>query len=585
MSFIKKERNLNRKAMNKKYKNWKENKYLSENEKIEIKKLNGKGVKDSFYKYLEFGTGGMRGIMGMGTNRMNIYMIRKATQGLSNYLINSSGEFGKNKGVVIAYDCRINSYEFALNSALVLCANGIKTYLFSSLRSTPELSFAVRELGCQAGIMITASHNPKEYNGYKVYWEDGGQLVEPQASGIIEEVDKTDEFEDVKIVTQEEAEKLGLLNILNDELDSKYLEKVKKESILKDLSNKENFKLVYSPLHGTGGKPVKRLFNELGYKSVHIVEAQEKPDGEFPTCSYANPEEKNVFNLSIKLADEVRAKVCLANDPDADRTGMMVKEDNEWIYLNGNKIGMLLLKYILDNKKDIPENGAVVTTIVSAPILDKIAEERNLKVFRTLTGFKYIGEKIREFEEGKYDNSFVFGMEESIGYLKGTYVRDKDGILGVMLLTEMTAYFESIGTSPVKELEKLYDKYGWYSEITYPVKREGIQGTEEIKKMMEELRKRDLKVLLDKKINIVKDYKVKKEKNYLNNSESELFLPESDVIQYILEDETYITVRPSGTEPKIKYYIYTREKSKEEADKKLEDILNNFKKYMESFLN
>ena len=569
----------------KRYIKW-ENNLIKNSEDIDkLNSLFENEIKDAFYKYLEFGTGGMRGIMGMGTNRMNIYMIRKVTQGLSNYLINSTGVIGKNKGVVIAYDCRINSYEFALNSALVLCANGIKTYLFSSLRSTPELSFAVRELGCQAGIMITASHNPKEYNGYKVYWEDGGQLIEPQASGIIEEVNKTDEFEDVKLLTQEEAENLGLLNILNDELDSKYLENVKRESILKNLPNKENFKLVYSPLHGTGGRPVKRLLNELGYKNVYIVKAQEKPDGEFPTCSYANPEEKNVFDLSIKLADEIGAKVCLANDPDADRTGMMVKEENEWIYLNGNQIGMLLLKYILDNKKEIPENGAVVTTIVSTPILDKIAEERNLKVFRTLTGFKYIGEKIREFEKGKYANSFVFGMEESIGYLKGTYVRDKDGILGVMLLTEMTAYFESIGTSPVKELEKLYDKYGWYSEITYPVKREGIQGTEEIKKMMEELRKRDLKVLLDKKINIVRDYKVKKEKNYLNNSESELFLPESDVIQYILEDETYIIVRPSGTEPKIKYYIYTRGKSKEEADKKLEDILNNFKKYMESFLN
>ena len=412
-----------------------------------------------------------------------------------------------------------------------------------------------------------------------------GQLVEPQASGIIEEVNKTDEFEDVKLITQEEAENLGLLNILNDELDSKYLENVKKESILKDLPNKENFKLVYSPLHGTGGRPVKRLLNELGYKNVYIVEAQEKPDGEFPTCSYANPEEKNVFDLSIKLADEIGVKVCLSNDPDADRTGMMVKENNEWIYLNGNQIGMLLLKYILDNKKDIPKNGAVVTTIVSTPILDKIAKERNLKVFRTLTGFKYIGEKIREFEEGKYDNSFVFGMEESIGYLKGTYVRDKDGILGVMLLTEMAAYFESIGTSPVKELEKLYDRYGWYSEITYPVKREGIQGTEEIKRMMEELRKRDLKVLLNKKINIVRDYKLKKEKNYLNDSESELFLPESDVVQYILEDETYITVRPSGTEPKIKYYIYTKGKSKRESDEKLENILNNLKEYMESLLN
>ena len=566
------------------HQNWKENKYLSKNEKIKIENLKEEEIKDSFYKYLEFGTGGMRGIMGMGTNRMNIYMIRKATQGLSNYLINSSGEFGKNKGVVIAYDCRINSYEFALNSALVLCANGIKTYLFSSLRSTPELSFAVRKLGCQAGIMITASHNPKEYNGYKVYWEDGGQLVEPQASEIIKEVNKTDEFEDVKLITKKEAENLGLLNILNDELDDKYLENVKKESILKNLPNKEKFKLVYSPLHGTGGRPVKRLLNELGYKNAYIVEAQKKPDGEFLTCSYANPEEKNVFDLSIKLADEIGAKVCLANDPDADRTGMMVKEDNEWIYLNGNKIGMLLLKYILDNKKDIPENGAVVTTIVSTPILDKIAEERNLKVFRTLTGFKYIGEKIREFEERKYDNSFVFGMEESIGYLKGTYVRDKDGILGVMLLTEMTAYFENIGTSSVKELEKLYDKYGWYNEITYSLKREGIQGTEEIKRMMKELRKRDLKVLLNKKINIVRDYKLKKEKNYLNDSESELFLPESDVIQYILEDETYITVRPSGTEPKIKYYIYTKGKNKKEADEKLENILNDFKEYMESLL-
>ncbi|WP_462351478.1 phospho-sugar mutase [Fusobacterium varium] len=563
----------------KNYEKWKNNKEINK-----LNSLSENEIKDCFFKYLEFGTGGMRGIMSLGTNRMNIYMIRKATQGLSNYLINSSGELGKNKGVVIAYDCRINSYEFALNSALVLCANGIRTYLFSSLRSTPELSFAVRELGCRAGIMITASHNPKEYNGYKVYWEDGGQLVEPQASGIIEEVNKTDEFKDVKLLTQEKAEKSGLLNILNDELDSKYLENVKKESILKDLPNKENFKLVYSPLHGTGGRPVKRLLNELGYKNVYMVEAQEKPDGEFPTCSYANPEEKNVFDLSIKLADEVGAKVCLANDPDADRTGMMVKEDNEWIYLNGNQIGMLLLKYILDNKKDIPENGAIVTTIVSTPILDRIAEERKLKVFRTLTGFKYIGEKIREFEEGKYDNSFVFGMEESIGYLKGTYVRDKDGILGVMLLTEMTAYFESIGTSSIKELKKLYDKYGWYSEITYPVTREGSQGTEEIKKMMEELRKRDLKGLLDKKINILRDYKLKKEKNYLNNSESELFLPESDVIQYILEDETYITVRPSGTEPKIKYYIYTKGKSKEEADKKLEDILNDFKKYMELLL-
>ena len=527
---------------------------------------------DNFSKYLEFGTGGMRGIMGIGTNRMNEYMIGKATQGLANYLIKSSGEIGKVKGIVIGYDSRINSVEFAERTALVLCANGIKTYLFDSIKSTPELSFAVRELKCQAGVMITASHNPKEYNGYKVYWEDGGQLVEPQASGIIEEVNNTDEFDDVKAITKEEALANGLLTILSNELDSKYLESVKKEAILKNLP--KDIKIVYSPLHGTGGRPVKRLLEELGYINIYGVDEQFEPNGEFPTCHYANPEEKSVFDLAIKLADEKGANICIANDPDADRTGMMVKEDGEWIYFNGNQIGSLLLSYILKNSKEIKENSAVISTIVTTPMLDLLAKDYNLKVFRTLTGFKYIGEKIREFEEGKYDNTFLFGMEESIGYLKGDYVRDKDGILGVMLIVEMCSYFESIGTTPLKELNKLYDKYGWYSEITYPVTRVGEKGQEEISTMMSELRKKDSKEFLEEKVVTRYDYKY-----------DELGLPKSNVIQYILEDGSYITIRPSGTEPKIKYYIYTKDISKEKADKKLQNLLEKLKEYMESLLD
>ena len=561
------------------YTKWLNSSFLEENEKEIIFNLSETEKDECFSGYLEFGTGGMRGIMGLGTNRMNKYIIRKATQGLSNYLIKICGEVGKDKGVVISFDCRNNSSDFAMETALVLCANGVKTYLFSSLRSTPELSFAVRELKCQAGVMITASHNPKKYNGYKVYWEDGGQLVEPQASGIVSEVNNVDEFSDVKLISKEEAISSGILNILNDELDEKYLSHVKNESILN--VSKKDFKLVYSPLHGTGGRPVKKLLSDLGY-SVFVPREQEFPDGNFPTCSYANPEEKNVFDLSIKLADEVGAEVCITNDPDADRTGMMVKHKGKWIYLNGNQIGILLLDYILKNSKNIPKNSAIVSTIVSTPMLDFIAEDNNLKIFRTLTGFKYIGEKIREFEEGKYNNSFLFGMEESIGYLKGTYVRDKDGVVGAMLLSEMACYYKSKNISLIEVLEDLYNKYGWYSEITYPVKKEGIQGSEDIKNMMKNLREKDLNVLLNKKINTVRDYKLQIEKDYVNNSQSKLDLPVSNVIQYILEDGTYITVRPSGTEPKIKYYIYTKGNSKEEADEKLDLILNEFKEYMES---
>ncbi|MCI7189018.1 MAG: phospho-sugar mutase [Fusobacterium mortiferum] len=527
---------------------------------------------DNFSKYLEFGTGGMRGIMGIGTNRMNKYMIGKATQGLANYLIKTTGEVGKTKGVVIGYDSRINSVEFAERTALVLCANGIKTYLFDSIKSTPELSFAVRELKCQAGVMITASHNPKEYNGYKVYWEDGGQLVEPQASGIIEEVNNADEFDDVRIITREEALTNGLLTILLDELDIKYLESVKKESILNNLP--KDIKIVYSPLHGTGGRPVKSLLEELGYTNIYVVDEQFEPNGEFPTCHYANPEDESAFKLSVELANKKEINICVANDPDTDRAGMMVKEDGEWVYFNGNQIGALLLSYILEHSKEIKKNSAVISTIVTTPMLDLLARDYNLKIFRTLTGFKYIGEKIREFEEGKYDNTFLFGMEESIGYLKGDYVRDKDGILGVMLIVEMCSYFESIGTTPLKELNKLYDKYGWYSEITYPVTRVGEKGQEEISTMMSELRKKDSKEFLEEKVVTRYDYKY-----------DELGLPKSNVIQYILEDGSYITIRPSGTEPKIKYYIYTKDISKEKADKKLQNLLEKLKEYMESLLD
>ncbi len=570
-----------------KYNLWLNSDYIDKEDREELKSISGneKEIEERFYTNLSFGTAGMRGIRGVGTNRINKYMIRKATQGLANYIILTTGEEGKKKGVAIAYDCRVGSEEYAINSALVLAGNGIKSYLYKSLRSTPELSFAVRELKAQAGIMITASHNPQEYNGYKVYWDIGGQIVEPQASGIVNEVNKIENFDEIKMISEEEAKEKGLLVMIGEEIDDRFIEEVKKEAIITDIPNKKDFKIVYSPLHGTGGRPVKRILKEMGFESVYTVKEQEEPDGMFPTCSYANPEDYKVFALSVKLADEIGAKVCIANDPDADRTGLALKRDNgEWFYPNGNQIGMIFMDYILKMTKPLPTNGAVVSTIVSTPILDDIAKDYGVKVYRTLTGFKYIGEKIEQFKNKELDGTYLFGFEESIGYLKGTHVRDKDAVVASLLLAEIAAYYDSIGTSIPKELDKIYDKYGWYGEATIPVTKTGMDGAKEIAKIMEELREKEITEILGKKVLVLKDFKKHVEIQYETCTRKTIELPSSDVLQFILEGNTSVTVRPSGTEPKIKYYIYVKENSKEKAEKSLKEFSDGFVKFVDSLV-
>ncbi|MGL5208632.1 phospho-sugar mutase [Cetobacterium sp.] len=555
------------------YNNWLTSDYidLKDREDLESIKGNETEIEDRFYTNLSFGTGGMRGVRGVGINRINKYTIRKATQGLANYILESAGEIGKKMGVAIAYDCRIGSEEYALNAALVLAGNGIKAYLFKSLRSTPELSFAVRELKCIAGIVVTASHNPQEYNGYKVYWNDGCQIIEPQASGVVNSVNAINSFDEIKLLTKEIAIQEGLLEYISDDMDTKFIEAVKKQIIHNEIPGKENFKIVYSPLHGTGGRPVKRVFNETGFKSIYIVTEQEQPDGNFPTCSYANPEDPAVFKLSIELADKVGATLCMANDPDADRIGVAVKDEKgEWIYPNGNQIGLLLMNYILENKKDIPKNSAVVSTVVSTPMLDIVAKEKGVKIFRTLTGFKFIGEKIREFEERKYDATFLMGFEESYGYLVGTHARDKDAVVSTLLIAEMAAYYNSIESSIPKELKKLYEKFGYYREGIIAITKKGKDGVEAISKIMSNLRANVSDSLLGKTIVSKRDFSLGYEG-----------LPKSDVIQFVLEDNTYITARPSGTEPKIKYYFCVVGKTEIEANEKLMKTMEDFQAFID----
>lgn len=567
------------------YNLWLNSSYIDEADRDELKNLAGneKEIQERFYTNISFGTAGMRGVRGVGTNRINKYMVRKATQGLANYMLKMTGEEGAKKGVAIAYDCRIGSYEYAINSALVLAGNGIKSYLFESLRTTPELSFAVRELKAQAGIMVTASHNPQEYNGYKVYWDIGGQIVEPEASGIINSVNDIKDFAEIKMISEEEAKAKGLLEIVGQKLDDRFIEEVKKEAIHTDISGKKDYKIVYSPLHGTAGRPVKRILAEMGFESIYVVKEQEQPDGMFPTCSYANPEDTTVFALSTKLADEVGADLCIANDPDGDRTGIAVKDENgNWLYPNGNQIGMLFMDYILKMTKPLPSNGAVVSTIVSTPILDKIGKAYGVKVWRTLTGFKYIGEKIEEFKNKVLDGTYLFGFEESIGYLKGTHVRDKDAVVASLLLAEIGAYYHSQGTSIAKEIEKIYETYGWYGEETVPVTKKGMDGAKEIAGIMANLREKEITEVVGKKVAVMKDFQKQVETDYANGTKKAIELPKADVLQFILEDGTMITVRPSGTEPKIKYYMYVKDTSKEKAEAKLVDTKAKFLDFVDN---
>ena len=556
------------------YDKWLNSNLLNEEEKNELRSIanDEKEIENRFYTNLSFGTAGMRGVRGIGKNRMNRYNIRKATQGLSNYIIETTGEIGKAKGVAIAYDSRLDSVENAINTAMTLAGNGIKVYLFEGNRSTPELSFATRELKCQAGIMITASHNPKEYNGYKVYWEDGAQIVDPQATGIVSAVEAVDIFNDIKIMDEKEAIEKGLLVYVGEKLDNIYIEEVKKNSINPNVENKDKLKIVYSPLHGVAARPVERVLKEMGYTEVYPVKEQEKPDGNFPTCSYANPEDVSVFKLSTDLADKVGADICIANDPDGDRVGIAIRDnDRKWFFPNGNQIGILFAEYILTYKKDIPANGTMITTIVSTPLLDTIAKKNGKISLRTLTGFKYIGEKIRQFENKILDGTFLFGFEEAIGYLVGTHVRDKDAVVASMIIAEMATTFKNNGSTMYKELIKIYEKYGWRLENTVPVTKQGKTGLEEIQKIMKSMREKTHTEIAGIKV-----------KEFLDYKKGIKDLPKADVIQFILEDDTYLTVRPSGTEPKIKFYISVVDGNKDVAQAKLIKMEKEFVTYAEN---
>ena len=556
------------------YKKWLNSDMLSTDEKEELKNIanDEKEIESRFYTDLSFGTAGMRGVRGIGRNRMNKYNIRKATQGLANYIIKETGEVGKKKGVAIAYDSRLDSVENAINTAMTLAGNGIKVYLFDGVRSTPELSFAVRELKAQAGIMITASHNPKEYNGYKVYWEDGAQIVDPQATGIVSSVGAVNIFNDIKLMDEKEAIDKELLVYVGKKLDDRYIEEVKKNAINPNVENKDKIKFVYSPLHGVAARPVERVLKEMGYTNVYPVLEQEKPDGNFPTCDYANPEDTNVFKLSTELADKVGAKICIANDPDGDRVGLAVLDnDGKWFFPNGNQIGILFAEYILNHKKNIPENGTMITTIVSTPLLDTIVKKNGKKALRVLTGFKYIGEKIRQFENKELDGTFLFGFEEAIGYLVGTHVRDKDAVVASMIIAEMATTFENNGSSIYNEIIKIYEKYGWRLETTVPITKKGKDGLEEIQKIMKSMRAKTHTEIAGVKVKEYRDY----QKGVDN-------LPKADVIQMVLEDETYLTVRPSGTEPKIKFYISVVDSDKKVAEEKLAKMEKEFINYAEN---
>ncbi len=563
---------------NKRFEEWMNSSVIDETDKILLKELekDQKELEDCFYKDLTFGTGGIRGVRGLGTNRINKYVVRRATQGLANYMLSVNAEEAKKRGIIIAHDCRIGSKEYAMNTARVMAANGIVAYVYSDLRSTPELSYGVRYKGCMAGVVITASHNPVEYNGYKAYWEDGAQVVEPHASSIVAEVNKIDSLEKVKVISEEEGKSRGLIIELDSRIDDDYIEEIKKQVLNKEIKNKKDFKIVYTPLHGTGGRPMERVLKELEFNYA-VVKEQIDPDGTFPTVGYANPEEVAAFALGVKTADEIGAKIVMANDPDADRIGIAVKDNNNnWYYPNGNQVGLLLLQYILNNKKNIPANGKVITTIVSTPMIDVVAPARNLGVMKTLTGFKYIGEKIRQFETKELDGTYILGFEESYGYLIGTHARDKDAIVSSMVIAEMAAYYDSIGSSVYNELQKLYEEFGFYLEGIKSVTLTGKDGIEKMQSLMDDLRNNNSAELIGKKIKIKKDFHTRKESNLLTGKEISINLPKENVIQYILEDDTYITVRPSGTEPKIKFYFSVNSKTKKEVEDKLESTMNQF---------
>ena len=532
-------------------------------------------IKERFYKDLEFGTAGLRGVIGAGTNRMNKYTVTKATQGLANYIIKTGNQ---NKGVAIGFDSRHFSPEFSKWAALCLNANGIKTYRFETLRPTPVLSYAVRELGCVAGIVVTASHNPPEYNGYKVYWEDGAQIVPPVDGAIIEEVNAITDYSNIKMMEIDEAIEKGLYNVIGEEIDNKYIETLKKLVLNPEIikNNAKDLKIVYTPLHGTGNIPVQTILKELGFTNVYVVPEQEKPDGDFPTVSYPNPEDPKAFELAIKLAKEVDADLILANDPDADRLGVFVKNSktNEYEMFTGNMSALFIAEYELSQKKEkgiLPQNGAMVTTIVSSDLTKAMAKEYNMKLYEVLTGFKWIGEKIKQFEQDK-SYEYVFGFEESYGCLIGTHARDKDGIVAVMATCEAAAYYKSKGITCLEQMDNIYKKYGYYKEGQIALTFKGIEGAEKIKSIMEKLRNNPPMELAGLKVLEFRDYQKNEVKDYRNNTTHETGLPKSNVLYFDLENSSWCCVRPSGTEPKIKFYCGVCTESEEQSNKKFAEL-------------
>ena len=555
------------------YEFWLEDSYFDAKTKEELRAIatDEKEIEDRFYRELEFGTGGLRGVIGAGTNRMNVYTIRKATQGLANYILKQGGA---DKGVAIAYDSRFMSPEFAQEAALCMAANGIKAYVFDALRPTPELSFALRTLGCISGIVITASHNPPEYNGYKVYWEDGAQITAPKDKEIITEVKNVTDYHTVKTMAKEDAVASGLYQVIGKEIDDAYMAELKKQIIHPEVITEmaEDITIVYSPFNGTGNVPVRRILEELGFKKVYVVPEQEMPDPKFTTLKYPNPEDPEAFTLALKLAKEKNADIVLATDPDADRLGIYALDQTsgEYIPFTGNMSGMLIAEYILRERmatKTMPVNPALVKTIVTTNMADVIAKDYNVDLIEVLTGFKFIGEQIKFFEQSGSHN-YVFGLEESYGCLAGTHARDKDAVVAVMCLCEVAAWCKKQGKTVWDQMLEMYEKYGYFKEDLYTVTLKGIDGSKQIAAIMDGLRQNPPKAFGDLKVVSVRDYQSGKVVNLETGEESNTNLPKSNVLYFDLTEDSWCCARPSGTEPKIKFYMGVKGSSLEEAEVK-----------------
>lgn len=568
------------------YKRWCTEEVFDETTKSELMEIknNEQEIKDRFYKELEFGTAGLRGIIGAGTNRMNKYTVGKATQGLANFIKKEGGE---ERGVAISFDSRHMSPEFSKQTALILNANGIKTYIFDSLRPVPELSFAVRQLNCIAGVMITASHNPPKYNGYKVYWEDGAQIVAPKDKLIIEEVKKITDYNQIKKITEEDAKSKGLYQIIGREIDEKYMNTLSQLVLNPEVVREEGkkLKIVYTPLHGTGNILVRTILKRLGFEQVYVVPEQELPNGDFPTVDYPNPEDPKAFDLALKLAKEKDADVILATDPDADRLGVYAKDSasGEYRSFTGNMSGLLIAEYELSQKKEknqLPKNGVLIKTIVSSNLADAITKYYQIKLVEVLTGFKYIGEQMRIFEETK-NYTYLFGFEESYGCLIGTHARDKDAIAAVMALCEAATYYKTQGLTLWDQMIKIYEKYGFYKEGLLSITLEGAEGANKIKEVLEKMRQKPCHEIAGVKVLRFRDYQKGDIKDLITEKEEKTNLPKSNVLYYELQDDAWCCVRPSGTEPKIKFYMGVKGNSQIDAEKKLKELTKAVKEMAE----